>query len=619
LIQHIFAHKCIHDEIDHQIVLQEESEEVVQEHNRLLQSSIYSPIRIVPSYEGLTGVAPDAYDFLTTQLMPAAISFFTNSLSVVPYPALLSFPTQLNCYNASIPLSYITTGVQADFVLFLTSVATTGSFMWSSTCVQSAVGNRPLAAQLNINPNYINVTNNITNAPLFWNQLSVLLHEMTHALGFSATLYPTYTGMPNVTQVFNNVRGLSVTQVILPNIIAKVRAYFNCSNATGLELENQGTNATVMTSHWERRIVGQEIMTSTYLHNPIYSPFTLGMLEASGWYYVNYTLARNLTWGWGRGCGFLYSNCINVTYQAQFPEFCSNINVYGCTYDQTNKAQCAGTLGSPYPYWNYFLNNTVSNDSYSDNCPYFTAISNGDCRLSSNMNSSNNLFDETYGTNSMCFGGTLTKNTYPQFFDNTSPRGMCFSYNCSTAGDGWYSLSMKIGNQTVNCPSYGGATIAANYLGYVICPNPQVYCYDMPDCPNNCSSNGICVNGVCQCYMGYNLTDCSNLMCPGNCSGNGVCVNNTCDCVSGYGGGDCLSASVVANCSDCLGLLDCWQGRCECYPTPGRNCTWAWNKYLYATSNSSLNSLYPRDYSGSAKLAIGAIIPLIFVVLHTYF
>ena len=167
-------------------------------------------------------------------------------------------------------------------------------------------------------------------------------------------------------------------------------------------------------------------MTSSYTHNPVYSIFTLGMLEATGWYAVNYSMAQNLTWGSNKGCQFLNSNCINTTYQAIFPEFCSNINVYGCTQDGTNKALCNAYNGSPLTIWDYFSNSTVSYDSYSDNCPYFYAVNQGDCRVPTNANMSIILYDESYGTNSRCFAGTFTKSQYSQYYDSTNQRGGCF-------------------------------------------------------------------------------------------------------------------------------------------------------------------------------------------------
>ena len=54
-------------------------------------------------------------------------------------------------------------------------------------------------------------------------------------------------------------RGVSTNIVVVAQITQKAITYFNCPTIAGLELENQGTNTTDMTSHWERRILGTEV------------------------------------------------------------------------------------------------------------------------------------------------------------------------------------------------------------------------------------------------------------------------------------------------------------------------------------------------------------------------
>ena len=60
---------------------------------------------------------------------------------------------------------------------------------------------------------------------------------------------------------------------------------------------------------------------------------------------------------------------------------------------------------------------------------------------------------------------------------------------------------------------------------------------------DQCSSNGLCVNGSCQCSQGWTGEACETVAsCPGSpqCSGHGVCVdNNTCLCDGAWRGNDC--------------------------------------------------------------------------------
>ena len=67
-----------------------------------------------------------------------------------------------------------------------------------------------------------------------------------------------------------------------------------------------------------------------------------------------------------------------------------------------------------------------------------------------------------------------------------------------------------------------------------------------PSCPNGCSRNGVCHEGVCRCYAGFLRDDCSldvnRGVCPNRCSTRGVCADGVCVCQNGYRGIDCSAA-----------------------------------------------------------------------------
>lgn len=167
--------------------------------------------------------------------------------------------------------------------------------------------------------------------------------------------------------------------------------------------------------------------------NSVVSDITLGFLEGTGWYTVNYSQAEPLAWGKSRGCTFLSSYCINSATKLPISsEFCQQLNTQGCTADYTTKALCAVKVGAPaYTAWNYFNNNTVSVDPYADNCPYFIPYSQGDCRNPSH-DTHEVLFEEKYGSKSKCFVGTLTKNQYSLYYNPNYQRGGCFEYQVIT-------------------------------------------------------------------------------------------------------------------------------------------------------------------------------------------
>ena len=63
-----------------------------------------------------------------------------------------------------------------------------------------------------------------------------------------------------------------------PNVVSKVRAHFDCDTADGLEIEEiDGT-------HWEKRLLGNELMTATISERDFaLSAMTLALLADSGW------------------------------------------------------------------------------------------------------------------------------------------------------------------------------------------------------------------------------------------------------------------------------------------------------------------------------------------------
>ncbi|EUB63819.1 Leishmanolysin-like peptidase [Echinococcus granulosus] len=104
------------------------------------------------------------------------------------------------------------------------------------------------------------------------------------------------------------------------------REYFSCPHLEGVELENQG-GVGVSLSHWEMRILGNELMTATYTNVFRLSNLTLAFLEDTGWYLPNYSLAEHLAWGAKRGCVFSTASCYSymldqLAREADIAPFC---------------------------------------------------------------------------------------------------------------------------------------------------------------------------------------------------------------------------------------------------------------------------------------------------------
>lgn len=50
-------------------------------------------------------------------------------------------------------------------------------------------------------------------------------------------------------------------------------------------------------------------MTGTHTQSPIFSRITLALMEDTGWYKANYSMASPLTWGRNLGCNFVKKSC----------------------------------------------------------------------------------------------------------------------------------------------------------------------------------------------------------------------------------------------------------------------------------------------------------------------
>ena len=179
-----------------------------------------------------------------------------------------------------------------------------------------------------------------TSLPEFESQLATAIHEVTHAMVFSSSLYPWFrdsNGAPRTAresdgkppaasytpeagcsaagqyQVNTDMlssetrRGKLVWIMKTPAVLAAARAHFACSTLTGMELENQPTtdcSTDRPASHWEHRIMIGDFMSPQAHHDSAYSAITLGLFQDSGWYTVDTTAATPMHWGKDNGVLF---------------------------------------------------------------------------------------------------------------------------------------------------------------------------------------------------------------------------------------------------------------------------------------------------------------------------
>ncbi|KAF0718884.1 Aste57867_1414 [Aphanomyces stellatus] len=489
----------------------------------------------------------DKLDFITTVLLPAAQEYFSSILSVHPVdtltvPGIKCGTPAWACCTGSFPAQYTSPGLSgADFLLHVTARPVgTGVIAWAIPCNQDQFG-RPISAQANFGPQQLNA-----DPALRITQIGTILHELSHALGFSSSLFGSYrrpnNGLPwgaaNVVQVTPGPNATNIARLTTPKVKQFVQTYFNCSGVAGGEL--QSDNAQSYTSHWAKRLFLNEYMMATSTSVPVYSMFTLAAFEDSGWYQVNYTRAQTLRYGRGGGCALATGRCTD------FPgSLCYDSQSRDCTPDYTSKGVCnLAAFSTPLPpAFQYFNSPFIGGrDAFANYCPRFVPLAGMDCRGIGSTPAARGSLLETIGLTSLCFRGALQSQTA-----RASPTTA--SYCFQVQGCNATSLQIAVGHTTVSCPFDQGSSVVAistavddegnRYTGSLTCPrNPQDMCN-----VNLCSNMGVWTGSGCACSPGYTGADCSHLVCPKHkdtgavCSNNGVCVNGVCQCNSTLGVG----------------------------------------------------------------------------------
>ena len=381
--------------------------------------------------------------------------------------------------------------------------------MSSNTTIASALAisqdpssYQPLAGKITINKDWnFDKTNSLQYLS------SILLHEITHVLGFSSYYFEKLKMYTSKTDK-SGIKRFYINSKKLLNVAKK---YYNCDNVEGIELEEYGGEGTAG-SHWEERILLGEYMTGVvYNEDQAISEFTLAVLEDLGFYKANYYTGGLMRYGKNKGCDFLNSKCVNNgKINQKFTNEFFDINNNGmpaCSSGRQSRAyQYLSTYDSIPKEYIYFDNPTYGGRSGADFCPVFeerpsestTKYFVGHCseigsndygsyiaNKNSNYTKKDNyqsVTGESYSENSFCALSSLIPENNNEYPPNIM-RAICYPMFCSDK-----SLTIKINKDYVVCPRTGGKIKILNYNGYILCPDYNlicsgtVICNDMFDC-----------------------------------------------------------------------------------------------------------------------------------------
>eukprot|EP01017_Pseudomicrothorax_dubius_P035859 TRINITY_DN5081_c0_g2_i8.p1 TRINITY_DN5081_c0_g2~~TRINITY_DN5081_c0_g2_i8.p1 ORF type:complete len:508 (-),score=67.00 TRINITY_DN5081_c0_g2_i8:69-1592(-) len=476
------AHKCIHSKIKFQPKINDligmheysdETQSLKQETEILTEDEPeFKPLRIQFDVSGLGGLNVTKREYLINEVLPQVEDIFATLIQVRRYSRPMFIYDQY-CYIAQIPKKYGTQGFRdADVLIFVTydEDPTAEYLAWATACLLNPyAGNRPLAGQINFAAVHIDMKKDT-----FQMLLDTAIHELIHVLVFSPGLESYFIdehGRPSSGIKYTKqttIRGVSTTILTYPKVAEYVRQHFNCPDAEGAELENEGDSGS-KGAHWERRVFFNELMTASLTESSVFSKLTLALFESSGWYRVDYSKTDALVWGKNAGCSFLNDACIKENKSILPGYFCTERGEQGCSFQYKSRAVCmifkppAGYPPIPASL-DYFSDGSLAADAFSDNCPYMNRYRNGGCTQAWNVNeASSPLFEQYFGSYSRCFTGDFIKSSYSSYYGKLKKHSACLRFQCQ--GE---NLVVFVGTQSIQCPIGGGKMkIQSKQLAYL--------------------------------------------------------------------------------------------------------------------------------------------------------
>jgi len=286
-------------------------------------------------------------------------------------------------------------------------------------------------------------------------------------------------------------------EIVTPTVVQVVRNHFNCQKLTGARLENQPTSDDCFGSHFDERLYFTESMSPVLGAVPeVLTSLTLALLQDSGWYKPNYSVAGVSSFGHGAGCAFVEEKCIVDGKVPDYSKdmFCNAevkyahtnfVGTYGCDPTFTHLAMCdlihydsLPQYDPPPTIFQYFDDKKFGSlMGKADFCPTYSlsAVSCQNIILENAKLPSLGLGFESDSPSSRCF-------------TTDGLRPICLDTSCNSTIN---KITVYIGNNTYVCKYDGQKILLPNSSTRFECPKKAVMCPDLI-CPANCAGRGIC-------------------------------------------------------------------------------------------------------------------------------
>ena len=238
-------------------------------------------------------------------------------------------------------------------------------------------------------------------------------------------------------------------------------------------------------------------MTSYIQHNAALSVLTLGFLNATGWYEVDFSLANHYREGYASGCGYFQSvqSQNSCSYDADQGDL-----KYQCSEDYrffTKCQQFSASTNISIPQ--------IDGDCFSPQQNYHHVIQHQTGETFSHQSRcflSNLLFPESQDTQKLQFN-------HSALFDQR-----CLRSYCQSSQDGELSIIIILPREQVSCLKSHSKIYVNEGKNYIACPSIQKFCLyaaDKNSPSRSCSERGYLKNRACVCEFGFIDSSCKTI------------------------------------------------------------------------------------------------------------
>ncbi|TNN18158.1 Leishmanolysin-like peptidase isoform 2 [Schistosoma japonicum] len=390
----------------------------------------------------------------------------------------------------------------AGYVLLIDALSTStcsgSTAAYASSCLMNPNTDRPILGYVNVCPGKMKVV-----YPENRNSLGIFIHEIGHALGFSASAFAFMRDANGKPRTPRDSKGK-------PTHIDRFGTYIP-SQTTIKKITRpwrsvEGRFTKDFHAFVTPKILG-EIMAGRIEVDYAVSRVTLSFFDDSGWYIVNYKKAMEWEYGRKAGCTFVTRSCFEYAETKRresknFVPFCDNLKYATCR-DAFSYGTCSILrYTQPLPKEDRFFKTAPFDTQYSpayfggedpfkDYCPTLVYVSGlgsdykatSFCTHSENIIKSRqgvNRYFQTYGSDSICIQHRNVWTYTDRYIYTLSDylRGSCHQYKCH----GSTAMSLYFKSATVNCTKAnhpvsfnvtdGGKTLK----GEILCPNIKRFC-----------------------------------------------------------------------------------------------------------------------------------------------